>query len=137
MKSSNPLFEKAKTLTHPGQARKSWWTEDEMWYLERLGLHRYPVTQWPKVYDRPGTFFNRQFLIESYKSAFRTRKNWDLIDHLLVREYVEYESTRLEATAEAFDTPLVQLMDVIAPPSTLVRYLTEQQKKELNGQFKD
>lgn len=126
----------ASGLIHTQRNRDGWRTDDEMWYLERLGLHKYPVTHWPRIFDRPAVFNMRSDLMVSYESNMHKRDRWELIDYRLVKEYVNYENNRLIDTAVAFDMPIVDLMDVTAPYSKVKAYLTPSQREQLNGTYK-
>lgn len=123
-------------LEQYGQSVRAWNTRQEMWYLERLGLHRYSVSKWPNLYNKPVIFEIRKNGIEKYCRYMGRRDDWSFMDYHLLKDYAEYERNRLETEGTAFDLNIIDLMNLTNPLHAYEHLLSTKDREEAHKRNK-
>ena len=105
-------------------------TDDELWYLERAGLHSIPVRYWPAAIEEM-QWTKRYHIIHTYECGMKHRKRWGDINNDIIAEYTAYELDRLRTERTPWELSVIDLLDLSNPVEDYLHMLTETQKKAL------
>ena len=118
MTKSNPNID---TADHKFEQRfmkkpnNAWRTADEIWFLDRLGLHREATNNWIPMITYNSLTAWRLDLLMMYRSSMENRVDWGELDQELIADYLEHEIGRITEECKAFELDTEELMDLLHP----------------------
>lgn len=83
-----------------------WNTDKEIWFLERLGLHKFHFGDWEDIANKPHMPYVRINMLINYFHTIKQRMVWPRMDPRLIAEFCVYEVERILETGEAYDVEL-------------------------------